>query len=436
MADADETKLQVRFVSKIEDDELVMPSNAFAVPERLTRQGLAEVVNGMLQLEEAQAFDFIINGEFLRCSLASFVKSRHLSTELTIRIVVVRPFRKPRPKPSPELDDWVGCVSPVVCGTEVVAGLYNGAVCVCDHHDDSDSSAMAIDAGSLQTCGLQHEAPVKSVDLVACAGGDAVEYFMVSASQDTTLKCWVRVPGGDSTCVGTCQGHADSVDCVRICRAHPWAQDLEDGWQVRFVSGSWDNSVKLWNASLPAAAERAALDGPSREILPAASLTGHTQAVTCLCWPTYDTLYSASHDHTIRIWDMQSASESRTIFGSKRAVTCLDHSEVAGRIVTGHADQYLRLWDPRAPETTLKNVLVGKGTAHSAAISGVAWCPGSQHRLVSCALDGELKFWDLRCSVPLSTVAAHADRALCVAWPKEQLVVSGGSDNRLVYHKC
>ena len=87
----DGNKLQVRFVAKLPDgDELDIPSNAFAVPDRLTRKGLAEVVNGMLDLDDPQPFDFLVNGEFLRCSLASFVKSRHLSTELTIKIEVVR----------------------------------------------------------------------------------------------------------------------------------------------------------------------------------------------------------------------------------------------------------------------------------------------------------------------------------------------------------
>ena len=47
-----------------------------------------------------------------------------------MRIDVVRPFKRPRPEPLPELDDWVGCVGAGAVGGLLAAGLYNGAVCL------------------------------------------------------------------------------------------------------------------------------------------------------------------------------------------------------------------------------------------------------------------------------------------------------------------
>ena len=76
MAD-DAATVSVRFVSRL-PEPVDIPESAFAVPEGLTRKGLAEVINGLLQLDPPQPFDFLINEEFLRSSLATFLKNRHV----------------------------------------------------------------------------------------------------------------------------------------------------------------------------------------------------------------------------------------------------------------------------------------------------------------------------------------------------------------------
>ncbi len=75
-AEDDASTITVRFVSRLPEVEL--PESAFAVPETLTRKGLAEVINGLLELDPPQPFDFLINEDFLRCSLATFLKNRHV----------------------------------------------------------------------------------------------------------------------------------------------------------------------------------------------------------------------------------------------------------------------------------------------------------------------------------------------------------------------
>ena len=81
-ADADASTVSVRFVSRL-PEPVDIPESAFAVPEGLTRKGLAEVINGLLQLDPPQPFDFLINEEFLRCSLATFLKNRHVRRAFT-----------------------------------------------------------------------------------------------------------------------------------------------------------------------------------------------------------------------------------------------------------------------------------------------------------------------------------------------------------------
>jgi ribosome biogenesis protein YTM1 len=57
-------------------------------------------------------------------------------------------------------------------------------------------------------------------------------------------------------------------------------------------------------------------------------------------------------------------------------------------------------------------------------VVSVRWCPGDEHKLVSCSYDGTLKLWDTRGRLPLHTVSAHeGERAMGVLFT--------GTDGRL-----
>ena len=192
-----------------------------------------------------------------------------------MRIDVVRPFNKPKPDPPPEFDDWVGCIGVAGVDGLLGAGLYNGAVCL--------SSIPTPDAGEDQpqeqlVSASVHNAPIKGIAHVAAGEG---RHLLVSASKDCTLRTWEYAKGdGAPSCTAVCTGHTDAVDCVQACPAAGPGVAL-------FASGSWDKTVKLWDA--PLVSTRTGSELP--ELLPKASLDGHKQAVSCLCWRQAETLY-------------------------------------------------------------------------------------------------------------------------------------------------
>ena len=76
------SEYQVIFVTNSCDP---VPETQFSVPGNLSRFGLSEIVNHLLNAEKADdakkhiPFDFLINGEFLRTSLYKFLKRRSIS---------------------------------------------------------------------------------------------------------------------------------------------------------------------------------------------------------------------------------------------------------------------------------------------------------------------------------------------------------------------
>ena len=70
-------------------------------------------------------------------------------------------------------------------------------------------------------------------------------------------------------------------------------------------------------------------------------------------------------------------------------------------------------------------------SSHTDWVVAAAWHPASQHHIATASYDRSVKLWDMRTAIPLHTLAAHADKALCVAWAGPAQLISGGADSEL-----
>ncbi|RRT44370.1 hypothetical protein B296_00030312 [Ensete ventricosum] len=97
-------RVRVRFTTKL-GPPLRVPSAPLAVPSNLTRMGLSEIVNLLLENgtsaeHETQPFDFLIDGELIRLPLEEFLLAKGISAAVA-----------PRKQQDPCLhDDWVSSV--------------------------------------------------------------------------------------------------------------------------------------------------------------------------------------------------------------------------------------------------------------------------------------------------------------------------------------
>ncbi|KAL9227001.1 hypothetical protein vseg_002750 [Gypsophila vaccaria] len=414
--------VQARFFTQL-DDPFKVPSHPFALPSNLTRLGLSSVINSLLHsldsAWEPEPFDFLINGELIRMSLEEFLLAKGISAEKILDIEYIKAVA-PRKQEEPSLhDDWVSAVDGSLPGL-IFTGSYDSfgriwkGAGTCTHmlrgHTDALTSISVINANENANC-----------------------IRVATASKDRTLRLW-EFDAEDSasqpatvTAYKVLRGHTAAVQCVSSQRS---------GDMV--CSGSWDSTINLWQASQSDAdgdlvsikkrKKRGAADETQSEGEAVSTLVGHTNCVSSVIWPQEDKIYSASWDHSIRIWDVETGKATWSLFTGK----VLNHIDVGGEssalVAAGASDGTLRIWDPRRPGTLAP---VYQFSSHTNWISSCKWHSKSFLHLASSSYDGKVMIWDLRTAWPLSVIGSHDDKVLCVDWWKDDAIVSGGADSKM-----
>ena len=167
----------MRFITRY--DKYRITDAPFAVPSKLGRYGLSEVVNHLLDSNESpQPFDFAINGRLVRVSLNKFVVVNRLSTEDVITIGYMPAISISDESESVEVPAWIGSVETKVEGV-IIAGCYDGKIQIID----SNTFEVASTTGA-------HEEPIRAITSWNAISQNKTSVMLATASKDNSLKCW------------------------------------------------------------------------------------------------------------------------------------------------------------------------------------------------------------------------------------------------------
>jgi ribosome biogenesis protein YTM1 len=428
---------------------------------------------------QAISFDFLIgnsssnNQQLLRTSVQTAAKRLGLSLERDIILTYFPALQAPElANSSPKIPDWISCMSSLSTSSEksdrtilLCTGSYDGNVRVYN----TTTLSKTKDVSSLEPIAslLAHQGPIKCLALTTSNDEENHESFWIATgSLDQTLVVQqYHAENKSQRLIMHCQeGHTSSIGSVAFPRQG-------DGKPLTLASGDWDGGLCIWDLQshinlgnnnpaeeLPPRGKKqkstSGIGGKHQEepasitATPKFAIQAHASQISGMCWnsSTADSLITGSWDHSLKVWQVERQDCVLTLNGS-RVVTCLDVLvQSPSVVVTGHPDCTIRLWDVRNPQQQQADAGKDDGTSlvvsdnttlkpsHKAWITQVQWSRQNPYQLASTSHDGTLKLWDIRSTLPLSTVRVvtnQQEKALCLCYEDTKdrsAIFTGGTD--------
>jgi WD40 repeat protein/tetratricopeptide (TPR) repeat protein/serine/threonine protein kinase len=291
-------------------------------------------------------------------------------------------------------------------------------------------------------------------------------------------------------------GHLDqAIERARVSNDQPWT-DLgkAQNWLVLALSharlGNAEEARQCWEAALPSLGvvdqvqpdepltlsvpdlleiqvlrRQAEAEPTFRYIVAVRRLVGHLKEVQEVAYfPDGRRAISASHDGTLRLWDVATGRELRRFEGHRSVVHAVAISPDSRQVLSGSWDGTLRLWDVStgqearrfkgnpgvvlsvafSPDGRLALSTAGDGDrsmrlwdvatgqelrrfeGHTKEIHGVAFSPDGR-RALSGAFDKTMRLWEVETGRELRRFDGHTDGLLSVAFsPDGRRALSGG----------
>jgi WD40 repeat protein len=240
---------------------------------------------------------------------------------------------------------------------------------------------------------------------------------LASGSEDKTIKLWDIAKG---SVLSTLMGHAKTVASVTFS---------SDGRTL--ASASWDDTIKLWDVA------------NGREL---STLKGHGNSVNAVAFSPdgrilasgsrddrdikefslkldHLSLPSGYYDHTLRLWDVASGRELRTIDEAIGTVNSVVFSPDGHTLVSSNEDGTIKLWDM----TSGKKIMTLTG--HDGRVKKVVFTQNAQE-LYSAGADGTVRRWNALTGAEIAKHASFTDGEWISIIPEGYYTSSEkGSDN-------
>lgn len=215
--------------------------------------------------------------------------------------------------------------------------------------------------------------------------------FFISGSTDCTVKIWDPSLRG-SELRATLKGHTRTVRAISSDRG-------------KVVSGSDDHSVLVW-------------DKQTTQLLE--ELKGHDAQVSCVRMLSGERVLSASHDGTVKMWDVRTDTCVATVGRCSSAVLCMEYDDNAGVLAAAGRDGVANVWDIHAGRQMHK--LLG----HTQWIRSIRM---SGDTLITGSDDWTARIWSVSRGTCDAVLACHAGPILCVEYsPLDKGIITGSTD--------
>ncbi|MEG4382822.1 AAA-like domain-containing protein [Microcoleus sp. M2_C6] len=180
---------------------------------------------------------------------------------------------------------------------------------------------------------------------------------------------------------------------------------------LTLASASSDHTIKLWHLQTQK---------------PIATLTGHSNSVYSVVFsPDGKTLASGSEDNTIKLWNLESQKSIGTLTGHSNSVYSVAFSPDGKTLASASSDNTIKLWnldESQKPIATL--------TEHRTPVNSVAFSPDG--KTLASASDNTITLWNLESQKPISTLTEHLTPVRSVAFSADGLTLASASNDNTI----
>ncbi|XP_072978295.1 DENN domain and WD repeat-containing protein SCD1 [Typha angustifolia] len=314
-------------------------------------------------------------------------------------------------------------------------------------HDAPDESQQPAEASGLGRSWVHsmfsRDRSIRSSSFSLARADDSAKSGAASSKVDTP-------PGQKKlqTSMRILRGHAGAITALHcVTQREVWdlVGDREDAGF--FISGSTDCSVRVWDPSLRGSELRATLKGHTRPVRAISSdrskivsgsddqsvivwdkqtfqlleeLKGHDSPVSCVRMLSGERVLTASHDGTVKMWDVRTDTCVATVGRCLSAVLCMEYDDSTGILAAAGRDVVANVWDIRAGRQMQK--LQGHTKwIRSLRMTGDTILTGSD--------DWTARMWSISRGTCDAVLACHSGPILCVEYsPSDKGVITGSSD--------
>jgi U3 small nucleolar RNA-associated protein 12 len=186
-----------------------------------------------------------------------------------------------------------------------------------------------------------------------------------------------------------------------------------------FVTGSADGQVKFWDFAL--------IKEESNRLtaIHTRTLKLSEEVLAVVISPNQKLMAVSLIDSTVQVFYFDSLKLSKSLYGHKLPVLCMDISSDSTLIVTGSADKNIKIWGLDFGDCH-RSIF-----AHNDSIMSIKFVWGT-HYVFSCSKDKTIKYWDMDKYENISTFTGHISEVWSIAVGKfGNFFVSGSHDRSI-----